>query len=228
MTRDPQYPTLLLLANSRKLSGRCMAGIELVDGAPAGWVRPVSARPHGEVSEIERQYEDGSDPKVLDVARVPLLRPAPAEYQTENWLLDPNYYWKHEGEATAADLSGLTDARDLWLANDSSTRHGLHDRVPQGTAQAMTDSLRLIHVDDLKYRVFAPSADYNNFKRRVQAAFTHGSESYRMMVTDPLVERAYVGLEQEDHFIGAAYLTVSLGEAYEGYAYKLVAAVILG
>ncbi|ROR66159.1 hypothetical protein EDD26_1536 [Agrococcus jenensis] len=49
-----------------------------------------------------------------------------------------------------------------------------------------------------------------------------------MMVTDPLVERAYVGLEQEDHFIGAAYLTVSLGEAYEGYAYKLVAAVILG
>jgi len=42
---------LVCLANSRKLSGRCVAGRELSGGRPIGWVRPVSARENEEVSE---------------------------------------------------------------------------------------------------------------------------------------------------------------------------------
>jgi hypothetical protein len=87
--------TLVCLANSRKLSGRCVAGI--VDGGHEEWIRPVSARPNREVSEYERQYEDGSDPRVLDIVSVPLLQPQPYSYQSENWLLDPDYYWKKIG-----------------------------------------------------------------------------------------------------------------------------------
>ena len=34
------------------------------------------------MSEYERQYEDGSDPQVLDVIDVPLLEPQPTDYQT--------------------------------------------------------------------------------------------------------------------------------------------------
>jgi hypothetical protein len=83
---------LVCLANSRKLHGRCIAGRELLQGKPGQWVRPVSDREHEEVSEYERQYEDGSDPRVLDIIDVPLTRASGNRRQPENWLLDPSRY----------------------------------------------------------------------------------------------------------------------------------------
>lgn len=74
---------IVCLANSRKLSGRCVAGRELVADRPEAWVRPVSAREHQEVSEHERQYQDSSDPTLLDVVDVPLLEHRPKDYQQE-------------------------------------------------------------------------------------------------------------------------------------------------
>ncbi len=47
---------IVYLANSRKLNGRCVAGIEIAQSRRLGWIRPVSAREHQEVSEYERQY----------------------------------------------------------------------------------------------------------------------------------------------------------------------------
>ena len=80
---------IVCLANSRKLHGRCIAGAELAGSEPTGWLRPVSVREHQEVCEYERQYEDGSDPELLDIIDIPLLRAQPRNYQRENWLPDP-------------------------------------------------------------------------------------------------------------------------------------------
>ena len=43
------------------------------------WLRPVSDRENEEVSEYERQYADGSDPRVLDIIDVPLLDAPPKD-----------------------------------------------------------------------------------------------------------------------------------------------------
>lgn len=61
---------IVCLANSRKMQGRCVAGRELNAGVAGSWIRPVSDRPAEEVSEYERQYQDGSDPRVLDIISV--------------------------------------------------------------------------------------------------------------------------------------------------------------
>src|SRR5262249_42567027 len=100
---------LVCLANSRKTSGRCVAGKEHTPGGLGAWIRPVSDRPTEEVSYYERQYEDGSDPLVLDIMEVPLKHPCPRSHQSENWLLEPSQYWRRVGRATWDDLDALAD-----------------------------------------------------------------------------------------------------------------------
>lgn len=222
----PNVRRIVCLANSRKLSGRCVAGREWTEGQPGHWIRPVSGRDGQEVSEYERQYEDGSDPRVLDVIDVPVLKPCPKDYQTENWLLDPEYYWEKAGRLSWFDLPSLVDpVASLWL-DGHSTYNGLNDRIPLEEAVSVADSLRLIRVDSLQLRVFKPGEAFGNNKRRVQGRFSHADEQYALWVTDPGFERRYLAKLDGDYGIGECYLTISLGEPYQGACYKLVAAII--
>ena len=83
------------LANSRKPQGRCIAGKEILGNEQlGGWIRPVSDRPGEEVSQIERQYENGGGPQLLDVIDIPLRLALPKNHQQENWLLDPDRRWR--------------------------------------------------------------------------------------------------------------------------------------
>ena len=219
---------IVCLANSRKLSGRCIAGKELLqDGRPGGWVRPVSARENEEVSEHERQYKDGSDPRLLDVIDVPLLHALPNGYQQENWLLDPGGYWEKIRGLSRNDLTQFTDPVDqqLWI-NGYSTFNGVNDEVPLATALTFGVSLRFVLVGDLTLSVFAPGEAFGNSKRRVQGRFYNGGAEYRLWVTDPDYERRYLQKPDDEYPIGDAFLTVSLGEPYRDHSYKLIAAII--
>lgn len=222
----PVNKRIVCLANSRKLSGRCIAGKEMIRNKPHGWIRPVSAREHEEVSEYERQYEDGSDPRVLDILDVELLEPCPKTYQQENWLLDPDVYWRKVGVARWNDLARLQDpSAHLWI-NGHSTYSGLNDEIPLAAASALRSSLRLIQVNRMTLSVSKPGLAFGNPKRRVQGRFSYNRSDYRLWVTDPGYERAYLAKADGDYGIGACYLTISLGEAHKSACYKLIAAII--
>ena len=217
---------IVCLANSRKLNGRCIAGKELRGERPVGWLRPVSAREHEEVSEYERQYSDGSDPQVLDIMEVPLLDARPRGYQQENWLLDPNQYWKKVGRSKWIDLARLADPIEpLWI-DGYHTYNGLNDKVPLAQADAIRNSLRLLRVEKLTLSVLRPGEAFGNPKRRVQGCFRHGTSEYRLWVTDPRYERAYLAKPDGEHDVGESFLTVSLGEPHNDACYKLIAAII--
>jgi len=214
------------LANSRKMQGRCVAGREWNAGVVGSWIRPVSDRPTEEVSEYERQYQDGSDPRVLDIIQVPLIEARPKDYQQENWLLDPRLYWVKVGTLAWERLFNLQDRRGpLWI-NGNSSYNGLNDRIPLAQAIELRSSLKLIHVRNLELKVFAPGEAFGNTKRRVQARFAFDGMDYWLWVTDPIVERQYLAGSDGEYAVGEAYLTVSIGEPYQDYCYKLVATVI--
>ena len=217
---------IVCLANSRKMQGRCVAGRELNAGVVGAWIRPVSDRPAEEVSEYERQYPDGSDPRVLDIIQVPLIEARPRDYQQENWLLDPQLYWVKRGTLGWDDLSSLQDRRGpLWI-NGNSSYNGRNDRIPLAQAIELRSSLKLIHVRNLGLRVFAPGEAFGNTKRRVQARSAFDGADYALWVTDPIVERHYLAQPDGEYAVGEAYLTISIGEPYQDYCYKLVATVI--
>jgi Dual OB-containing domain len=223
----PLVKQLVCLANSRKLSGRCVAGKELIKGQAGVWVRPVSARPSEEVSEQERQYSDGTDPRVLDVINIPLLEKHPKLYQVENWLLDPDSYWEFVGRMTWHQLTAMADTPSILWLNTSSTHHGQNDRVALADAKQLHCSLYLLHLSMLSLRIFAPGVDFGNAKRRVQAIFQYNAIEYRLWVTDPVIEREYLAKPDAMYPLGECCVTVSLGEPDEdGFCYKLVAALI--
>ena len=178
------------------------------------------------MSEYERQYEDGSDPQVLDVIDVPVLEPRPRDCQTENWLLDPEQYWERTGHLTPADLPALADpVSPLWI-NGHSTHNGLNDKIPSTATGSVADSLRLVHVDRLRLVVCRPGEAFGNNKRRVQGWFRHGDREYGLWVTDPGWERTYLAKLNGTYNVAECYLTISLGERYEDACYKLIAAII--
>ncbi len=190
---------IVCLANSRMLSGRCIAGIELdPSGRRVGWIRPVSDRENGEVSEYERAYENGSDPAVLDVVDVRLLEPRPHDYQRENWLLDPGFYWVKAGTVSWVDLETVKEEPGrLWL-DGNSTHGGMNDRIALASAHQLDSSLCLIRVPWLVLGVVVYDPPYGRSSRRVQARFVHGTSEYWLWVTDPIYETRYLGMPNAD------------------------------
>jgi hypothetical protein len=220
---------IVILANSRKTSGRCVAGKEVGSKGFGNWVRPVSLRDAGELSEADRQFEDGTDPKLLDIVDIQMAKHAPHGFQHENHAIDDTRYWKFIRKCTPAELKAAIDTSPtiLWDNSAQSTIHGLHDRVADAVAADLDSSLFLIEVPELTVRVGMEGAGFPGAKRKVRGIFSHRKVSYILAITDPTVERAYLKKDDGEYSAGPAMLCISLGDSWQGYAYKLIAGVIL-
>lgn len=214
--------TVVCFANSRKTAGRCIAGKIWDSGASGEWFRPVSSRPTHEISEEERRYQGGHDTRLLDIVTIPCSSPQPLPHQGENHLIDPSCYWKKEGSLKWNLIDSWTDRpHSLWANGDSSYAY-LNNRVPDGYDGGV--SLYLVAVDDLEVLVGAKSDLYP--KRIVRGSFTYRGVLYRLAITDPVVERDFLARDDGSYVIGNPRLCVSLGDPFQGYFYKLIAAVL--
>ncbi len=92
----------------------------------------------------------------------------------------------------------------------------------------MTNSLVLIQPASLSVLVQTEGAEFGNPRRRVRAEFIYKGTNYRIVVTDPVAERAFLAKPDNRYNMDDAYLCVSLAAAHtDGYCYKLIAAVII-
>ena len=88
---------ILILANSKRPDGQCVAGIDLESGE---WVRPVPAR--GDGIPTNRCFVGGKFVGVRDVVEMDLTRPREiAEFQRENRVIK-SWNWTIVGRKSFA------------------------------------------------------------------------------------------------------------------------------
>lgn len=216
---------LVCLANSRKMGGRCVAGL-----TPSGqWVRPVSADPEGTLYRHHYVLSSGREASVLDVIRVPLGEHVPEPHQPENWRVE-NRQWDHLGV-----LSG--DRALQFLGDHAEPGPEIFgnrldrvswDHLVEHPAPA---SLELVEPRDLRWHITTSMRG----NRQTRALFSLAGADYDLPITDPLWEAALRGLPEGLHPMTAGgisedqavFLTISLGEPFQGSCFKLVAAIIV-
>lgn len=213
----------LVLASSRKLGGRCIAGIN----RGRKWVRPVSGAPHGLF--LAQCAVQGRWPEPLDVVRFGYQEPLADPTQPENVLIDGSP-WELCRQLSSVEAyerlrSVLAEGPEL-LGNQGKAV------LEKEAAEGVEASLALIEPANVRFLLRPPDETYGKLKPRVKFEFC--SAEYELGLTDiPMeaaVRRAGIGeYEPADVGIdprGTLLLTVSLGEVYEGWHTKLAAAVL--
>ncbi len=214
-------------ANSRKHSGRCVAGTR-IDGG--GWVRPVGPGEEGILRPRDYRLNDGTEARVLDLIRIELSEPRPEPHQPENWLVG-HRPWRLLARPAPRDLI-LSALRSHLIGGPALFGNEL-DRVPfsRFAEQSAVASLALVMPSDLRWLIRVPSPG----KLQIRAVFALAGKEYRLSVTDPTSERTLgqlpegyppaqaIGMHADDQVV----LIISLGEpfAVDDCCYKLVAAV---
>jgi hypothetical protein len=214
---------IICLANSRKLGGRCVAGL-YINGS--GWLRPVGTLPDGTLYPPNYTLSDGTEAGPLDVIQVGVQAPRAAPHQPENWVIDGTP-WTLQSRPIRPNLIPILQTA---TAHGPELLHGFSDRVShaQFLQQPATTSLTLIAPDsiDLYHQM--------SYRGRPQARgrFSLGAGAtaslYDLAITDPLWESLVIQqgpctLRQTE---GKFLVTISLGEPFGLECYKLIAAVI--
>lgn len=220
----PYTKTFICLACSRKPDGRCVAGKELVNGGFRGWIRPVTPGDHSAITNGQRKYPDGYSAVVLDYVTAEFTGQETGGFQAENHFISQPSQWKLAGKAKqpAKDLlEQLVDnPASLWTNTCPDSTNGLNDRISVQKLVQQGDSLYLIRVTEIIVHV-----EVIEEKRKLRGEFVYNGKTYKLKITDPKFEQLFEKNDAGVYDISIDYLTISLGEAFEGYAYKLIAAV---
>ncbi|MGA2543698.1 MAG: hypothetical protein ABSG78_19290 [Verrucomicrobiota bacterium] len=234
--------TMIVLANSVKRSGRCLAGKEVVRSGDKwkvrNWIRPVATPDGGEVSVYSMTQALGHHPNLLEILEIPLARAVPLPDQPENWLLETPIRarsWRLLGHFEWAEMPKLLDCpAQLWCDPASGSR-----RVKEGYPRVMPEpaSLYLVKPDKIEsIRIWSerrhPSADYDTKKHRV-VKLRYAGVLHECDIDDPDFAARYypkfpsvdepaidVKLARPD----ATLVCVSVTGAFHGHHYKIAAA----
>lgn len=230
--------TFMCLANSRKLSGRCVAGIQ---PGGEGWIRVVSRSSSGTLSRSHYTFADGRQVALFDVVEVDVARARPEPHQPENWMLGREGRswidwmlgpprWKLLEKVSGAGALPLLE-KSLFFA--SNLLGDNRDRVNYSNfdGNPAAASLTLVEPSDIRWRI----SQLLGGRRQTRTSFTVDGRSFDLPVTDPDWERRLSLLpsgihgseEVEISRTDRVFFTISLGEPFNGECFKLVSAVIV-
>ncbi|VAW88419.1 hypothetical protein MNBD_GAMMA16-1877 [hydrothermal vent metagenome] len=220
------YKEFVCLASSVKNLGHCIAGKEIEDGHVGKWIRPICDSDCHELTESERRYQHGDTPELLDIIGVHFKEHVAHPVHEENYPIDDAYYWTKK-KKYSQNLAKIIDTPDSLWENECSSEKGENDRVPVDNITASNQSLFFIFPSGASVIVSTEGVEFNNEKKRVQIQFDYNDTPYILLVTDPDIESDYLEKGNGSYPLSEkTYITVSFGEEWQGYYYKLAAGII--
>lgn len=217
-----QMVDMLCLANSEKNGERCVAGVRLDTG---DWIRPVSDKKGSALLENQYRTASGQIPKPLDSVRLELRRQYPQYNQPENWIIAGTDWELLTSEMSNPQLLALNTVlqRSGSVIMDSRLKIPKHELKEE----PILNSLTVLHPRNPEFFI---KKDSGTKKPRV--SFTFDENEYSLPITDPAWRRraetqGVDSLPTADSIPDSDTLvfTISLGEAFEGFCYKIVANV---
>ena len=220
----------ICLANSRKFTERCIAGIELTESSREGykydivrteddspkWIRPVSADQGGAVSAALVDHIN-----LLDIVRINVTAFTPEGYQSENVLFDDR------------SLETIDNLRANVQRTPSLIGQLLSVNMPvlfgnRGRAVSMENIIQLDHslvlIEPENVEVDQTISESGN--PQIRAKFVFNGNSYDLPITDIDFTNRFSNNAMLLDFCSHIYFTISLGVEFNGWYYKLIAGVI--
>ena len=212
----------ICLANSYKHGGRCVAGIEITfdaNGKPfiayhpderPVWIRPVSDTPDEAIpTEIAQNI------KLFSVVKLTEVVPCPHKAHVE----DVRYA---QMECRHGSFNPNDQLMHLCLDKKHQNIFYFQGKaVPSEMVDRLDYSLMLIKPDDAEAYI-----DEDREKSKYRMKFSYYGMHYDFSITDPVFLEAFKENPELGTDLKDAYLALSLGTEFEGFHFKLVAAVI--
>ena len=214
------YRRILILANSFKEGGRCIAGLEYEDGRQPlrsmRYLRPVY-QPEDSQGEIPSHFlksVSDSKPKPLEIFDIPIEREFPEKAQPENLKLGYKK-WIKRSSLRKEDLAKFLPVG--WQSK------GLCGRVDASSPKFVTPdevaqdhrSLQLIEARNVSFCT-------NSFdSKKIRVHFDYEGTNFDLPLTDDSFS-----LDHSQGQYASLYLCVSLGVLWRGAYWRLVAGVV--
>lgn len=186
---------IVVLANSVKSGGRCLAGKEVFQNGKnwkiGGWIRPVATKEGGELSIYRMSQALGHDPELLEVIEIPFAKAVPLPYQPENWLVETPLKadtWTSHGIFDWEVTPALLDKNpEMWYDPTDENR-----RVREGIPEKMKKPSSLYFIKPDKINSVSVWTEKNTFpgaekptKRKRVFSLTHNGRAHDFAIEDP-------------------------------------------
>jgi hypothetical protein len=212
------------LANSKKRQGRCVAGIKV----GGGWIRTVSNTLEGTLHH-EYILPNGDELRLLDLVRAEVTTPRPEAHQPENWVLANTKMTLLSRPAPVFMLKVLQN----YVTTDPKLLGSIGDKISESyyTRYPLKESLALALPQQIEWRVTTGVRG----NRQVRACFNLRGRDYNFSITDPVWLAKFNNLPVDNYSLADSgltpndkiWFTISLSEPFNGFCYKLVAAVLV-
>jgi len=206
--------TIVIFAKSIKHGKYCVAGKDI---SSKEWIRVVSSTQGAELSSEQTkctnptQQSNGKNPyhsKLLYKIEIEFLYHSPLSNQPENYVVSNNV-WQHKYAIQPSEIKSYLDTPEsLWGDEDKVE----FSQIQNGNVN-ISQSLYLIEVSELKL--------FKNDHDKRRASFSYQGIEYELPVTDPNFD----SILQEGALNLKNILCVSLGEEFNGFCYKIIAAI---